>query len=192
MSYHGMEKKSSIAIHQDAKELYLLLNQHVSIPTIEFVLRTQPGESDIGFIQDTNDQYIVLKFSDRNDEIKLRKPYHLGQLLSCIQRMILPEKNNVISIGSLCLDAQHYRVTVDNKEVYLTEKETLLLQCLMKAHPAVVSKQQLMSQVWGSVLEVDSQTLSTHIYRLRQKLGQDYDCIQTLEEGYLLRLWENS
>jgi hypothetical protein len=52
----------------------------------------------------------------------------------------------------------------------LTEKETALLATLAAAHPALLTREVLLESVWGMRAEIDTHTLETHIYRLRQKL----------------------
>lgn len=57
------------------------------------------------------------------------------------------------------------------QHVPLTEKESLLLAALVKAHPQPVAREQLLKDVWAYEGEVETHTLETHIYRLRGKLA---------------------
>ena len=52
----------------------------------------------------------------------------------------------------------------------LTEKECALLKHLLQAHPAPLGRDDLLEQVWGMASAIDTHTLETHIYRLRNKL----------------------
>ncbi len=61
-------------------------------------------------------------------------------------------------------------VDADGQQVRLTEKETALLRCLLRAHPAPVPRSRLLQEVWGYHPSVRSHTLETHISRLRKKL----------------------
>ncbi len=54
--------------------------------------------------------------------------------------------------------------------ISLTEKESALLAALAAAHPAPLPREALLESVWGMRAEIDTHTLETHIYRLRQKL----------------------
>jgi hypothetical protein len=54
--------------------------------------------------------------------------------------------------------------------ISLTEKESALLAALAAAHPAPLGREALLESVWGMRAEIDTHTLETHIYRLRQKL----------------------
>ena len=55
----------------------------------------------------------------------------------------------------------------------LTEKETAILQYLNRAKGEVVSRDDLLRDVWGYNANVTTHTLETHIYRLRQKIESD-------------------
>ena len=68
----------------------------------------------------------------------------------------------------------------------LTDKETALLQSLLAAAPNAISRAQLLEDVWRYDEQVDTRTLETHIYRLRQKLEAAglATCVRTQEDGY--------
>jgi DNA-binding winged helix-turn-helix (wHTH) protein len=71
----------------------------------------------------------------------------------------------------------------------LTEKEVTLLRTLAEASPNGVSRAALLEKVWGYRDDLDTHTLETHIYRLRQKLETDPESprlLLTLESGYAL------
>jgi DNA-binding winged helix-turn-helix (wHTH) protein len=71
----------------------------------------------------------------------------------------------------------------------LTEKEVTLLRTLAEAGPNGVSRAALLEKVWGYRDDLDTHTLETHIYRLRQKLETDPESprlLLTLESGYAL------
>lgn len=78
-----------------------------------------------------------------------------------------------------------------NKEVIkLTEKEVAVLQYLYKIKDRIVTKTELLQEVWGYSPEVTTHTIETHIYRLRQKVEQNSassQLILTEEGGYLLK-----
>ena len=65
--------------------------------------------------------------------------------------------------------------------IRLTEKETAILKYLYRADGKVISKDELLTEVWGYNKEVTTHTLETHIYRLRQKIEA-----KSNEEGILL------
>lgn len=68
--------------------------------------------------------------------------------------------------------------------ISLTEKEAALLQQLLHHAPSEVSRDSLLKSVWAYEKDVDTHTLETHIYRLRQKAGSSILDIVTTEQGY--------
>ena len=82
------------------------------------------------------------------------------------------------------MDTQKHTVTVDGTELYLSFKEYTLLVTLLSAKGAVVSRETLLSTVWGEYYE-ESRTLDVHIRKLRIKLGKYGSLIQTVKNvGY--------
>ena len=72
----------------------------------------------------------------------------------------------------------------------LTEKETTILKFLYRAFPEPVTKDELLTEVWGLQNGLTTHTLETHIYRLRQKIGRltKTSIVITTENGYRLEL----
>ncbi len=61
----------------------------------------------------------------------------------------------------------------DGRKIRLTEKETNILKYLYRATGKTVSRDELLSEVWGYNANVTTHTLETHVYRLRQKIEPD-------------------
>jgi hypothetical protein len=70
-------------------------------------------------------------------------------------------------------------------EIGLTDRETDIIAYLARQPDKAVSRDELLARVWKYSHDVDTHTLETHIYRLRQKIGRD-DMLVTVPEGYLL------
>ena len=68
---------------------------------------------------------------------------------------------------------QKLLVDKEGTKVHLTEKEIAILKYLYYAGDKVVSREQLLVEVWGYNAEVTTHTLETHIYRLRKKIESD-------------------
>jgi DNA-binding response OmpR family regulator len=74
-------------------------------------------------------------------------------------------------------------------KVRLTEKETAILKYLYRAGDRIVTRDVLLSEVWGYNSGVTTHTLETHIYRLRQKIERDpshAELLVTESGGYKL------
>ncbi len=78
----------------------------------------------------------------------------------------------------------------NNEIVKLTEKEVAIIQYLYKIKGRIVSKIELLQEVWGYRPDVTTHTIETHIYRLRQKVEKDdpkAQLIVTEDGGYALK-----
>tara|TARA_B100001179_G_C18549622_1_gene385420 strand:- start:120 stop:617 length:498 start_codon:yes stop_codon:yes gene_type:complete len=72
--------------------------------------------------------------------------------------------------------------------IALHAKEAELLRALLEAEGQPITREQLLQQVWGYAESATTNTLETHMYRLRQKLDPILpDAIATVEDGYILR-----
>lgn len=75
--------------------------------------------------------------------------------------------------------------------IKLTEKEVGIIKYLYKAKERIVTKNELLQEVWGYSPDVTTHTIETHVYRLRQKVEHedaDAQLILTLEGGYQLKV----
>ncbi|MFF4020830.1 response regulator transcription factor [Streptomyces sp. NPDC001843] len=102
------------------------------------------------------------------------KPYGLRELMARIEAVVRrtqwqPTVTEEIRHGSLHIDVNSRRVTLDDVEVSLTRKEFDLL-CVLAAHPGtVIPRKQLLRHVWGD--SWSRRTVDTHVSSLRGKLG---------------------
>jgi DNA-binding response OmpR family regulator len=90
-----------------------------------------------------------------------------------------------VDAGDVHVDLAARGVSVDGELVALTRKEMDLLVALGRAQGAVVSRQRLLVEVWGTDWPGGSQTISVHVSTLRRKLGRP-KAVQTARGGYRL------
>ena len=121
------------------------------------------------------------------------KPFEPAEVLARIRaaaRRPLPEVSRVIAVGNLRLHCQHRHFTVDGKEVLFTRREMLLLEKLMERAGTVVTHDGLESVMYGYDDFVLSNTLQSHMSRLRGRLlecGADVRIHTVRGVGYMLR-----
>jgi DNA-binding response OmpR family regulator len=97
------------------------------------------------------------------------------------------EPTRTIEYGSLAMDLGRHTVTDDGRDVHLTAKEFLLLQYLLEHRGRVLSRDLLLSDVWGYQYTGGTRTVDVHIRRLREKLPVLADAIVTVKQfGYRL------
>jgi Transcriptional regulatory protein, C terminal len=99
------------------------------------------------------------------------------------------EMSAKIAIGAGELDIRDSLWSRGGETVRLTEKETAILAYLRAAGDRAVSREELLHHVWSYVADVETHTLETHIYRLRQKIEDDPSTpkiLITQGDGYVL------
>ncbi len=102
------------------------------------------------------------------------KPFVFGELLARVRALLrrpLPIKDTVIQVGDVILDTDKHLVTTNGTEVLLTPKEFSLLEYLMSNHGRILSRMSILEHVWGVNADPFTNTIETHVFNLRKKLG---------------------
>ena len=121
------------------------------------------------------------------------KPFSFDVLLARMRSLIrrgVVERPVQLSVGGLVLDPATKEVSRDGVPVRLTARELSLLEFLMRRAGDVVTKQQILANVWDNDFEGDPNIVEVYIARLRGKVDRpfDRDDIETLRgSGYRLR-----
>ncbi len=120
----------------------------------------------------------------------IAKPFGMTELASRVRAVLRRyEKTNKTEeyrIGNLYVNPEKHIIEVSGKEIALSFKEYSLLMVLLEAKGNVVSREALLSRVWGEFYD-ESRTVDVHIRKLRVKLEAAGDLIQTVKNiGYKL------
>ena len=106
----------------------------------------------------------------------ITKPFGIMELLSRIKAVLRRSnkqsnvETSVYKVNGLSVDVEKRTVTFADKEITLTFKEYEILVYLLKNRGIAVSRDKLMSEVWGFEYEGESRTVDVHIKTLRQKI----------------------
>ena len=138
-------------------------------PIIMLTAKTNETEKIAG-LDIGADDYIVKPFSVKEVVARVR----------AVLRRIETEEVETFEDGDLAIDFPDMRVSCADSEVKLTRKEFALLTHLVQNSGRVATRQQLLDNVWGYSYFGDTRTLDVHIRRLRQKLGDCGNCIETV------------
>ncbi|MGO2683392.1 response regulator transcription factor [Microbacterium sp.] len=106
----------------------------------------------------------------------MRKPFAIEELIARIRLRLRSEggaEPTVLRVGELSLDVRTRRATRGDAEVELTAREFLLLETFMRHPDQVLTRQQLLSQVWGFDFDPGSNVVDVYVGYLRTKLGGD-------------------
>lgn len=114
----------------------------------------------------------------------ITKPFGMMELISRIKAVLRrsekPENSHEYRIGKLYVSEKKHIVEVDGKQVNLTFKEFSILCMLLKNANIVLSRDQLLNEIWGYAFDGESRTVDVHIRTLRAKLGSCGDIIETI------------
>ncbi|MDQ2855426.1 MAG: response regulator transcription factor [Acidobacteriota bacterium] len=113
----------------------------------------------------------------------ITKPFSVRELLARVRAVLRRTDEGgakAYEDDQLTIDFTDVRVVCNGSRIKLTNKEFTLLSVLAKSPDRVVSRQQLLDNVWGYSYYGDARTLDVHIRRLRQKLADCGDCIETV------------
>lgn len=118
------------------------------------------------------------------------KPIRIGKIIDDIFKAQKNQtsKKKIITFNNATLNTHSLEfIRLDGSCVSLTEKETEILEYLSKNKEKNISKTELLKYIWGYADTVETHTLETHIYRLRQKIERDPtqpEILLTKENGY--------
>jgi two-component system phosphate regulon response regulator PhoB len=166
----------------EGEEVCRLLKQDEatrSIPVLMLTAKGQEVDRIVG-LELGADDYVVKPFSPREIVLRVR----------AILRRAQPEAGpeGVAQIGPLTVDTAGHRVSVGGVSLDLTATEFKLLTTLLSRRGRVQSRDDLLHAVWGYDYAGYGRTVDTHIRRLREKLGEAADMIETVRGvGYRFR-----
>jgi two-component system, OmpR family, response regulator len=118
----------------------------------------------------------------------MTKPFHFDELLARVKTRLRTsgtQEADVLTAGEVRLDLKTRRASVGDKAVDLTAREFALLETLIRHADNVLSREQLLSHVWGYSFDPTTNLVNVYVNSLRKKLGPDV--IQTVRGvGYRL------
>ena len=160
-----------------------LRHQGNSIPVLMLTARTSTSDKVEGL--------------DAGADDYMTKPFEAPELLARLRALTRRQGDVVIdtvTFADLTLDLETHDLSCDGREVHLSGKEFEVLKMLMSSNARVVSKQDLLTRVWGADADASENSVEAYISFLRKKLSHVGSKVQitTLRMlGYRLELFED-
>ena len=149
-------------------------------------LKSSSKTKDIPVIMVTakGSEYDKVMGLDSGADDYVSKPFGMMELVSRIKAVLRrsrkTEEKSQIELSGICMNIKKHEVTVNGKEVALTLKEFELLEKMMLNKGIVLTRDQLLTEIWGYDFDGETRTVDVHVRTLRQKLGEKGDLIQTV------------
>lgn len=157
---------------------------------LEEALSTSSQFKDYKITTNSTSRDADLNIIDHKDRVcfngfEATKPLSLAKLIAAIEDSFT---NHNFNIGDLSFDIKARKLSLSGREEILTETETKILQALCEAAGNVVPSDVLLFEVLGYDARAETNTIETHIYRIRQKLKNliDEEIIITSGNGYVV------
>lgn len=164
---NGIEVCKAVRNHPKVKNLPILM------------LTAKSSETDkVVGLEMGADDYMTKPFSTRELTARVK---------ALLRRAKPAEDSSILQAGEVRINSQTHEVTVKSKVIELTSKEFRLLKLFLESGGKVLSREELLSKVWGydRSLNIETRTIDIHIANLRKKLLSESARIITLmNEGY--------
>ncbi|MFP4314492.1 MAG: helix-turn-helix domain-containing protein [Alphaproteobacteria bacterium] len=176
--FHG-KKGSMIYITEENERFAPLLQKALESYGLDKVRVGKAGQHEAGSM-----------VIDAQSHAALQKPLVFGALVDRLLSLENDDYYETMEIGPFSLDLIGNFIHFQNgQSVKLTDKERDIVTTLAQCAPKSMARQELLEKIWGYKEGIDTHTLETHIYRLRQKLedsAAEPFYLKTTEEGYKL------
>ena len=157
-------------------------------------LRSDPATEAIPIIMvtaraDETDRILGL---DIGADDYLPKPFSPNELVARVRALLrrahrAPSHTRRLAYGPILVDTERHVVSLDGRDITLTAKEFLLLEYLLQHRGRVLSRDVLLTDVWGYRYTGGTRTVDVHVRRLREKLPVLVDALVTVKQfGYKL------
>lgn len=191
---------STVAVDDGRLASSLARDEDFDLLILDLGLPTMDGMEALSVIRKRGEKLPVIILSARSEVAStvtgfetgaddyVTKPFRFEELLARVRvrlRAEPSEEQTVLRAGSVSLDVRTRRASVGDRTVELTAREYSLLETFLRHPDQVLSREQLLSIVWGYDFDPGSNVVEVYVRYLRKKLGSEV--IQTVRNmGYRL------
>ncbi len=201
--YLEMEGYHVLEAEDGKKALSIFQNNNISLVIMDIMMPVMDGYTackeikqirEVPFIMLSarSEEYDKLIGFDLGIDDYVTKPFSPKELVARVKAILKRDNGgNVLSIAGIKIDDLAHEVYVDHELITLTPKEYDLLKFLIKNKNIALSREKLLSSIWGYDFYGDDRTIDTHIKTLRLHLGKYRDIIKTVRGmGYKIEYKE--
>ena len=179
--------------------LECIKNEDFDLIILDLMLPQKDGFDILKEISDTKQIPVLIVSAKCEETFKIKglnlgaddyitKPFGMGELVARVnshiktyERFNHSSKTKMIKAGTLSIDKQDRRVYINDKEIFLTQKEFELSLFLAENPNRVFSKEELFERVWGYDSLTDASTITVHIARIMEKISASCENGQYIE-----------
>ena len=168
-------------------------NPDTALVLLDVMMPDMDGWQVLREIRETSKVPIIMLTAraDERDELKgfelgvdeyIAKPFSPKILMARVEAILRTKgaEEEALTEGAITLDKTAHEVRVDGERVDLSYKEFELLAYFMKNKGVALSREKILNSVWNYDYYGDARTIDTHVKKLRAKLGERGDYIQTI------------
>lgn len=186
----GFERPSAFweALEKKVPELVLLdimLPEEDGLSVLD-KLRHRPDTRSLPIMMLTakSTEYDKVVGLDAGADDYVTKPFGTMELIARVKALLRRTRpaadETVYALGALSVNPAKHAVTVSGAPVTLTLKEFELLTYLLKHQENVLTRDQILQEIWGYEFDGENRTVDVHIRTLRAKLGECGELIETV------------
>ena len=154
----------------DGFEVLAEIRQTDNVPVIMLTARREEDDKIQGFEVGADD-YVTKPFSPRELMVRIK---------ALLKRSGVATTDNQLDVCGIHLNAEEREITINDEIINLTQKEFEVLIYFINHHKLVLSREQILDRIWGYDYEGDIRVVDTTIKRLRKKMNEKGECIQTV------------
>jgi DNA-binding response OmpR family regulator len=151
-------------------ETCMKIREKHKMPIIFLTAKTEDQDKITG-LSAGGDDYITKPFNPLELIARVKANIRRVRVFDNIQEK---EDTNKIQIENLTIDKDNHQVFIEDREVHLTKTEFEILRLLAENKGKVFSIEKIYNRVWQDEFFVTDNTVTVHIRKLREKLGDDY------------------
>lgn len=203
------DKKYAVVSAGDAETgLELAVKQRPNLVILDIMLPKMDGLDMLRLLRKESQVPVILLTAKRSEVDRILglklgaddyivKPFSIGELEARIESLLrravpkaAADGDRPVVLGGLEIDFERHEVKVKGKRAKLAPKEFAILKLLIEANGKVLSREQLLQEIWGHAedVEIDTRTVDQHVARLRRKLGPESERVATVTNfGYQIK-----